>query len=111
MTIPGWNDPADEERHPRRAEERRNARGELEARLRERRVALFGDESDEDVVDIINAIEEFEAGVSRAGGDGFVNTRESSEPDDQRLVLPARGEDEHVQRYVARVREAADRLG
>jgi len=107
MDIAGWNDPAEEERNPWRAEERRRAREELEGRLRERRVSLSGSETDEDVVAIINAVEDFEARISRLGADTFVNTPESSQPDDRRLVLPARRDDEAPERYVARVREAA----
>ena len=107
MDIAGWNDPAEEERNPWRAEERRRAREELEGRLRERRVSLSGNETDEDVVAIINAVEDFEARLSRLGADSFVNTPESSQPDDDRLVLPARRDDEAAEQYVTRIREAA----
>ena len=111
MTISGWNNPADEERNPRRTEERAHARAEFASRLRERSIPLFGDESDEDVVSIVNAVEEFEARVSQLGGDTFVNTLESSEPDDERLVLPARRDDESAGSYTARIRRAAADLG
>ena len=110
MTIPGWNDPADEERHPRRSEERRHARDEFEARLRERRVPLSGDESDEDIVMILNAVEDFEALVSQLGGDTFTNSPDSSQPEDDRFVLPARRDDESATAYAARIRAAGERL-
>ena len=89
MTTSGWNDPADEERNPHRAEERRRTRDEFETRLRERRIELMGDESDEDVMLIVNAVETFEGRLAQLGEDSFVNTPESSQPDDDRLVLPA----------------------
>ena len=110
MVISGWNDPADEERNPHRAEERRRAREELEARLRERRIPLSGDESDEDVLAMVNAVETFEARVSRRGADTFVNTPESSQPDDERFVLPSRLADESAQSYAVRIRAAAARM-
>ena len=110
MARSGWNDPADEERHPHRAEERAHARAEFEARLRDRRVPIFGGESDEDVVAIVNAVEEFERRVAQLGADSFVNTPESSRPDEQRLVLPARRDDEAAGSYVSRVRQAAEEL-
>jgi hypothetical protein len=110
MAIPGWNDPAEEERNPHRPEERRRARAELEARLRERQIPLFGAETDEDIVAIVNAVEMFEDRVSQLGGDLFVNTPESSEPDDAQFVLPARRDDESAVRYAARVRAAAELL-
>jgi len=106
----GWNDPAEEERNPHRAEERRHTRDELEARLRERRVELMGDESDEDVLLIVNAVETFESRLAQLGKDSFVNTPESSQPDDERLVLPKRRHDETAVSYAARIVAAAERL-
>src|SRR5436305_11206573 len=99
MTMSEWNNPADEERNPHRAEERRHTRDELEARLRERRIELTGDESDEDVLVILNAVETFEARLAQLGEDSFVNTPESSEPDDESFVLPHRNEDESASTY------------
>jgi len=110
MTMSQWNDPADEERNPHRAEERRHARDELEARLRERRIELTGDESDEDVLLILNAVETFEGRLAQLGEDSFVNTPESSQPDDARLVVPRRHGDETAPAYAARIVAAAERL-
>jgi hypothetical protein len=110
MTISGWNDPAEEERNPNRADERRHSRDELEARLRERQVQLTGDESDEEIVLMMNAVETFEGRLAQLGDDSYVNTPESSQPDDVRLVLPARGDDESPTTYAARVVAAAERL-
>lgn len=110
MTISGWNDPAEEERNPHRAEERRHTRDELEARLRERQIELTGDESDEDIVLMTNAVETFEARLAQLGDDSYVNTPESSQPDDQRLVLPKRHGDESPAIYAARIVAAAERL-
>ena len=110
MTTSQWNDPADEERNPHRAEERRQTRDELEARLRERRIPLFGDESDEDVLLIVNAVETFEGRLAQLGEDSFVNTPESSEPDDESLVIPSRNDDESAAAYATRIVAAAERL-
>ena len=110
MTMSQWNDPTDDERHPNRAEERRRTRDELEARLRERRIELTGDESDEDVVMIVNAVETFEGRLAQLGEDSFVNTPESSQPDDARLVVPRRYGDESAPAYAARIVAAAERL-
>lgn len=110
MNRSGWNDPADEERNPHRAEERRHTRDELEARLRERRIALNGNESDEDIVLMVNAMELFEGRLAQLGDDSYVNTPESSQPDDERLVLPRRSDDESATVYAARVVAAAERL-
>ena len=110
MATSQWNDPAEEERNPHRAEERRHTRDELEARLRERRIALTGDESDEDVLLIVNAVETFEGRLAQLGEDSFVNTPESSQPDDAQLVIPKRNDDESAVAYAARIVAAAERL-
>jgi hypothetical protein len=110
MTMSGWHDPADEERNPNRAEERRHTRDELEARLRERRIDLAGDESDEDVLLIVNAVETFEGRLAQLGADSFVNTPESSQPDDEAMVIPRRRDDESASSYAARIVAAAERL-
>ena len=81
MTISGWNDPAEDERNPHRTEERRRTREELESRLRKRRIELTGDETDEDIVQMVNAVEMFEDRLAQLGDDSYVNTPESSQPD------------------------------
>ncbi|HKO14950.1 MAG TPA: hypothetical protein VJU87_01870 [Gemmatimonadaceae bacterium] len=111
MRMSGWNDPADEERNPQRRQERRDTRDELEARLRDRLVFVSGAESDEEIVQMIDAVEQFEARVAALGGDSMVNTPDSSSPDDVRLVVPARSDDETARHYIDRVREAAQQLG
>ena len=110
MAMSEWNDPVDEQRNPHRAEERRRTRDELEARLRERRIELTGDESDEDVLLILNALETFEGRLAQLGADSFVNTPESSQPDDEALVIPRRLADESPSAYAARIVAAAERL-
>jgi len=104
-----WNDPADEA-NPHRSEERQRVRDELETRLARGGVALTGSESDEQIVALADALEAFEHARARRGGDSMVNTPESSRPDDQRLVVPARRDDESVDQYIGRLREAARRL-
>ena len=110
MTIPGWNDPTEDERNPTRRTERGHVRDELIARLDDRSVWLSGSESDDEVVAMMSAVERFEAAVARLGGDSMVNTPESSDPDDERLVLPMRRADESVQSYLARLEQATERL-
>jgi len=105
MTLPGWNDPAEDRNNPQRISERQHVRDELEARLRDRDVDLVGDESDDDILSMINAIEDFAARRALVGGDSFTNTPQSSDPDDERLVLPQRRDDETVQHFVTRIRE------
>jgi hypothetical protein len=110
MTSTGWNNPAEDRDNPHRLEERQHVRDELEARLRERDVDLRGDESDAEIILMIDAIEEFEGLRARAGGDSFTNTPQSSQPDDERFVVPQRRDDEGVQQFVRRVREKIESL-
>lgn len=96
--------------NPLRDEQRQHIRDELEAWLRHRYVPLFGTETDDEVLSIVNAVERFEASVMAAGGDLMVNSLESSEPEHPEFVVPKRRDDETPDAYVARVHSAADRV-
>jgi len=96
--------------NPLRDEQRRHIRDELEAWLRHRYVPLFGTETDEEVLSIVNALERFESAVIAAGGDLMVDSPESSEPEHPEYVIPRRRDDETPDTYVARVHFAADRV-
>jgi len=95
---------------PARAEERNGVRDELESRLVRSGVVLSGSESDEQILALADAVEAFEAARAAAGGDSMVNTLESSQPDDPHFVLPRRLDDETVEQYVTRVRDAAEAI-
>ena len=107
--VDRWNDQADET-NPHRSEERQRVRDELEARLTRSGVALTGSESDQQIVALADALEAFEHARARRGGDSMVNTPESSRPDDQRFVIPVRRDDESVEQYLGRLRDAARRI-
>ena len=96
--------------NPLREDQRRHVRDELEAWLRHRYIPLFGSESDEEVLSMVNAVERFEAAVMAAGGDLMVDSPESSEPEHPEFVVPRRRDDEAPDAYVARVHFAADRV-
>jgi hypothetical protein len=106
VASPDWNSPADEELNPMRAEEREAVREELEARLASSGVDLTGVESDEQILDLLDAVEAFDLARARRGGDSIVNTPESTQPDSSNLVIPARRDDETVSQYLARLRRA-----
>ena len=94
----------------KRTDERQRVREELEGRLARGGVGLNGSESNEQLVDLSNALEAFDLARARAGGDSMVNTPESSQPDDRRLVLPLRRDDESVERYLVRLRGATEMI-
>jgi hypothetical protein len=108
MASERWGTPADEP--PARNEERELVREELEGRLFAAGVMLTGSESDEQIVRLADAVEAFDAARARAGGDSMVNTPASTRPDDPRFVLPVRHDDESADRFIARIRAAADRI-
>src|SRR5689334_827131 len=76
--TPLWNDPTEETNNPRRSTERAAVREELAGRLAERGVELTGDESDEQVVRLLDAVEDFERARAMLGGDSMVNEPQSS---------------------------------
>ena len=96
--------------NPNRIEEERHARQEAEYRLSERGIRVELKDSDEEVADMLDAIERFEAAVESKGGDLFVNRIGSSEPEDPAFVPPQRHEGESAADYRRRIETAADGL-
>jgi hypothetical protein len=121
VTLPVPNDEATQSdrevaRAPSRdtsdsAEEGRHAaREEIADRLRRRGVDLSGQETDEELVDILEAVERFEAAVEDRGGDLMMDEPVGSappiEPDDRLFVLPKRDLAESVAGFIERIAEA-----
>ena len=98
-----------------RRDERQRVESEVKFRLRSRGVHLTGRESDEELVELLEAVERFERRVEQRGGDLMVDepvgSDEAREPDDRRFVLPRRLDQETVSAFVRRIVEAVDRAG
>jgi hypothetical protein len=81
--------------------------------LESRGVHLSGKESDEELVELLEAVERFEQVVERHGGDLMVDepvdSDQAREPDDRRFVLPRRRSGETVDAYLIRIAEATNR--
>ena len=94
-------------------DERQRAESEVAFRLRSRGVRLTGGESDEQLVELLEAVERFERVVERHGGDLMVDEPMDSdrapEPDNRRFVLPRRRDGETVGAFLGRIAEAVDR--
>jgi len=84
-------------------EERAPAAAEVTARLRSRGITVTGGENAEDLVDLLSAVERFEAAVEAHGGDLMVDDLKSSRPDDRHFVVPRRAPREAVQAYIGRI--------
>jgi hypothetical protein len=98
------------ELNPNRVEEERHARQEAEYRLSERGIRVEPTDSDEEVADLLDAIERFEAAVEARGGDLFVNRIGSPEPEDPAFVPPVRRPGESATDYRSGIEAAADAL-
>lgn len=94
-----------------REQEREALHEELVSRLHQKGLMLSGDASDAELADLLSAIEQFEAAVEKAGGDLFVDSLQSSQPERPEWVLPHMRDDETVRDYTARVNQATDGLG
>lgn len=90
--------------------DRSNAAAEVIDRLRRRGVTLTGTEKNEDLANLLEAVERFEAAVEAHGGDLMVDDLKSSRPDDSHFVLPRRAKAESVGAYIIRIDGATDRL-
>jgi len=83
------------------------------ARLEALSVRLEGNESSEELVSMLEAVERFEEAVEAKGGDLMVAEsvrRMVVEPDDPHFVLPKRRPGETVDRYLDRVAIATHRV-
>ncbi len=96
--------------NPNRVDEERHARQEAEYRLSERGIQVVREDADEEVADLLEAVERFEAAVEARGGDLFVNRIGSSEPEDPAFVPPERRDGESAADYRLRIETATDAL-
>lgn len=94
-----------------RDQERTALHSEMVARLHQKGLMIDGDAPDGDLADLLSAIDQFEAAVVKAGGDLYVDSLDSSQPERPDWVLPHMGDDETVAAYTGRVQEAASQLG
>ena len=95
---------------PHREEEREAAAMALSERLAKKGIEVGSDDDPGQLADLLSGVEEFERAVEAAGGDLFVNTPSSSEPQDAGFVLPRRRADEPISRYTERILIAAQAL-
>lgn len=78
--------------------------------LLERGIEVADTAGEAAIVEVLEAVERFEAAAAAAGGDSFTNTLDSSSPDDARLTLPQPRADESIQEYAARVRQKTEEI-
>jgi hypothetical protein len=91
-------------------QERAAAAAEVTARLRGRGITVTGGENPEELVDLLSAVERFEAAVEAHGGDLMVDDLKSSRPDDRHFVVPRRAPREAVRAYIGRIDAATTGL-
>lgn len=89
--------------------ERADVVAELAAKLRRRGVELTGKETSDEVGDLLDAVEDWEAVVEKQGGDLYVDEG-GDEPDNPDFVLPKRRAGERVTQYIGRIEEAIELL-
>lgn len=82
----------------------------LGGQLTERGVRLFGTESPAELGDLADEVDRFDAARAALGVDSMRNAPDSAMPQDPRLVLPRRLDDEPVVRYAARINAATQFL-
>ncbi len=102
--------PSDEALNPHRAEEQARAREHTLDILERRGVKLHGGETEEELGDLWNAVDRFDAVVQARGGDSYTNAPQSSAPENRQLVLPERTGRETARAYIGRIAEATRRL-
>lgn len=98
-----------QERYEDRADYQRAAET-VRGQLIERGIELRGDESGDRLIELLEAVQQFERGVAELGGDSMANAPDSRDPQNPELVLPGRRGDESTADYIRRIEKAADQL-
>jgi hypothetical protein len=93
-----------------RREEATSLHLELVSRLYQRGLRVDDTAPSDQLADLLSAVDEFDTAVKDAGGDLFVNTPYSSEPERPEFVVPHLHDDESVKTYIKRVRDATERV-
>jgi hypothetical protein len=91
----------------------RDVADEIATRLRRDGIRLTGDETAEELVRVLEAVERFESAVRREGGDLMVDepvgTKSPIAPDNRAFVLPRRLDQESISAFLVRIAEATNR--
>lgn len=95
---------------PNRREAQRKARMEADARLASRGITPHAGDLDEEVADLLDAVERFEEMVESLGGDSMLEDAGTPDPDDADFVLPRRAGNERATAYQEKVLVAIARL-
>jgi hypothetical protein len=94
-------------------EELRRVSDQIAGRLRGKNIMLTGHEGREDLAQLEEAVERFEAEVDRHGGDLMMDEApegQVGQPDDVHFALPRRSDDESVGSYLERLARATDAI-
>jgi hypothetical protein len=103
-------EPTNTPRDHRADDEVERVRTQIVGQLAERGVAVHDADDAAESADILEAVERFERAVQMTGASSYTNAPQSSDPDDERFVVPRRRDDEGADAYARRVRAAADHL-
>jgi hypothetical protein len=79
----------------------------VRGQLRDRGIVLYDDEDGETLIEMLEAVQQFEAAVAEQGGDSMANAIDSRHPENPEFVLPQRLADETPAMYVRRITRAA----
>lgn len=111
MRVPPENsEQLNEMLDPHRREEIAKAGVEIGGRLLQKGIDVSADEDPALLADLLSAVERFEAAVVGRGGDLFVNSPTSSDPQNPEFVVPLSAADETLEEYIRRVNDAADKI-
>jgi hypothetical protein len=95
------------------SEDLRRVSDQIAGRLRGKNILLTGHEGREDLAQLEEAVERFEAEVDRHGGDLMMDEApegQVGQPDDVHFALPRRRDDESVGSYLERLEGATDAI-
>lgn len=101
----------DDDLNPHRSDDQARVATEVRGNLHQRGIDIGDEESGEDLVTLLEAVERFERARSALGGDSMVNRPGTRQPEREEFVIPQRRGDESITQYASRVEAAAEQLG
>ena len=100
----------DDDLNPHRRDDLARVATEIRGNLRQRGIEIGDEESGEELVTLLEAVERFERARSSLGGDSMINTPGTHQPERAEFVIPPRRADESLAQYAASIEKAAQQL-
>ena len=100
----------DDDLNPHRRDDLARVATEIRGKLRQRGIEIGDEESGEELVTLLEAVERFERARASLGGDSMINSPGTQQPERAEFVIPPRRADQSLAQYATSIDDAAQQL-